>query len=223
MKKLFMAACGLLMGLSAVAQAPAAEKAPALPAWASMISVAGELVKYGYAEQEALPLIQAAEIYTTFNGGASKATAQTVADSNAAAETKGNNPVTFDVNKLLADAAAMAEGNQPLLALIDDIKNSGTRGATKDYEVLTTTVKAHSTDVYKVQFRGGETAIVVVSGDGDTDLDLMVYNPSGDLVASDTDSTDDCVVSWTPSRTQTYTIKVKNYGSVYNRYRMAVN
>ena len=85
------------------------------------------------------------------------------------------------------------------------------------------TVNANSYDSYVITFRGGEQAVVAVSGDGDTDLDLYVYDEYGNLIASDTDYTDDCVVSWFPRWTGKFLIRVRNRGNVYNRYTIATN
>lgn len=84
-------------------------------------------------------------------------------------------------------------------------------------------VEARSTDVYSVVFRGREVARVAVKGDGDTDLDLYVYNSNGDLVAKDDDYTDTCAVRWVPRWTGRYTIRVVNRGNVYNEYVIATN
>ena len=85
-----------------------------------------------------------------------------------------------------------------------------------------TSVKAHTTDVFTVTFRAGERACVIVSGDGDTDLDLFVYDENGNLIASDTDTGDDCVATWNPRWTGKFTIKVKNLGGVYNNYKILI-
>ena len=84
-------------------------------------------------------------------------------------------------------------------------------------------VRANETDVYNLYFRGGEEAIVIVSGDGDTDLDLYVYDENGNLIDSDTDRSDDCIVSWTPKWSGYFKIKIKNLGDVYNRYVLVTN
>ncbi len=84
------------------------------------------------------------------------------------------------------------------------------------------TVLAYSTDVYRVTFYGGEVASVGVVGDGDTDLDLFVYDGYGNRIASDTGPTDNCLVRFVPLVTRTYTIKVVNRGGVRNRYLIAV-
>ena len=84
-------------------------------------------------------------------------------------------------------------------------------------------VQARSTDSYAVIFRQGEIARVALSGDGDTDLDLYVYDESGNLVASDDDELDDCYVSWAPRWTGRFTIKVVNRGYVANDYTILTN
>jgi hypothetical protein len=79
-------------------------------------------------------------------------------------------------------------------------------------------VAAGATDVYTVTFRGGERATVTVRGDGDTDLDLYVYDENGNLIVKDDDHTDNCVVSFTPKWTGPFKIRVVNRGNVYNQY-----
>lgn len=84
-------------------------------------------------------------------------------------------------------------------------------------------VDTNSTDVYRVAFVAGRPACVAVKGDGDTNLDLLVYDENGNLVASDTDASDACLVRWTPKWTGTFVIKVVNLGGVYNCYDLATN
>ena len=79
-------------------------------------------------------------------------------------------------------------------------------------------VQRFATDEYRVTFYGGQTARVSVSGDRDTDLDLYVYDEFGNLIASDTDLSDQCVVGFTPRWTGKFVIRVVNRGGVYNRY-----
>ena len=83
-------------------------------------------------------------------------------------------------------------------------------------------VNSHSTDTYRQEFYAGESVWIYVSGDGDTDLDLYIYDSNGNLVDSDTDYGDDCLCIFTPRRRGTFTIKVKNLGSVYNNYNIRV-
>ena len=76
---------------------------------------------------------------------------------------------------------------------------------------------------FTVTFVGGEAAEVGVKGDGDTDLDLLVFDEFGNKVASDEDNTDRCYVRWVPKWTGKFTIKVVNHGNVYNEFRIATN
>lgn len=196
-----------------------------IPATVEMLQVAGQLLKYGYENKEALPLIQAADIYKSVGIGALEGqtkTQETAEDLQGEAGDK-TSTVTYDIDKILADASEFADDNETYLALINELKQSGTRGATRNYGVHYDTVNASTTDTYTIRFRGGERACVVVSGDGDTDLDVYVYDENGNLVGSDTDYGDDCVVVWNPRWTGPFTIKVKNLGRVYNRYSLAVN
>jgi hypothetical protein len=83
-------------------------------------------------------------------------------------------------------------------------------------------VRAGDTDYFKFNFYRGEMGAVVLKGDGDTDLDVYVYNEYGDLVGKDEDYSDGCVVSWYVYRSASYTVKVVNRGSVYNDYSICI-
>ena len=83
-------------------------------------------------------------------------------------------------------------------------------------------VAAYGRNVFRVSFYGGELAGVRVIGDHDTDLDLYVYDEDGNLVASDSDYTDDCIAAWLPVWTGTFKIVVVNRGPVYNEYSIMV-
>ena len=64
---------------------------------------------------------------------------------------------------------------------------------------------------------------VAVVGDGDTDLDLYIYDSNGNLIEKDDDYTDTCYCSWTPKWTGAFTIKIKNRGGVCNYYTLYTN
>lgn len=190
---------------------------------ADLLSTAGKLVKYGYQTKTAMPLIQAVEIYNRVGATAEAETKQKTSVSDAVVESNAPKPseVSYDPAKLLADATTYADGDKNLLALIKAAGDTRGRvgGAVTHYD----RVSANSTDTYNIQFRGGEYAMIIVSGDGDTDLDLYVYDSYGNLVASDSDYSDDCVVSFTPRYTSTFRVKIVNRGRVYNNYVLVTN
>jgi hypothetical protein len=81
-------------------------------------------------------------------------------------------------------------------------------------------VSAHTMDIWRVQTFG--TFRVVVDGDGDTDLDVFVYDAvTGELLGLDDDATDYCIVSgYAPSGR--IRVEVHNLGRVYNEYEITV-
>lgn len=83
-------------------------------------------------------------------------------------------------------------------------------------------VSARTADIYRVACWGNEQVRIVVRGDGDTDLDLYVYDASGNLLAWDNDGTDLCIVRFTPSNAGEYILRVVNLGWVYNEYLLTV-
>jgi hypothetical protein len=76
---------------------------------------------------------------------------------------------------------------------------------------------------YTITFRGGEVARIAVIGDGDTDLDLYVFDENGNEIAMDTEGTDTCLAQWTPWRTGRFLVRIANLGYVYNRYLLMTN
>lgn len=189
----------------------------------SSLKLANDLIRYGYAQQNALPLIQALEIMAgtpTQELDSGKEESATTATS--AKEEK----VSFDFAKVLADAKEFADGNEHLLALISKVeatKAEANRGAVGGPRRNIDVVYGNSTDTYKINFVAGYLAEIAVSGDGDTDLDLYVYDGNGNLIERDEDYSDDCYVSWIPRWTGRFIIKVVNRGPVANRYVIMTN
>lgn len=225
-KKLFIAVA-MVLSTAAYAQEPAGPAATTdskeHSETAELLSTAGKLVKYGYQTKTAMPLIQAVEIYNRLGVTNETEAKQKTSVSDAITEDASQKAtsVSFDVNQLIADATKYADGDKNLLALIKSAGNTRGRvgGAIRHYDA----VNAGATDTYNIRFRGGELAMIVVSGDGDTDLDLYVYDENGNFIASDTDYSDDCVVTFTPRWTGYFIVKIKNRGRVYNRYCIATN
>ena len=218
--KQFILGAMMLMSTTAFAQQqPAAETLDnTVPQQARLFVMDSELVRYGYAQKSALPLIQAVQIYkdlgvTDATTGEQKAQSGTAVTSTLV---KGD-AIQFDETKLLADATTFADGDKTLLALIKDTQKTS-RGIVGPIRRRTDRVLAGYTDTWTFTFTGGKEAYVIVSGDGDTDLDLYIYDENGNLIDSDTDETDDCICTFTPRWTGKFYIKIKNRGRVYNNY-----
>lgn len=223
MRKIVVVVMAMFAGISMYAQTPEAkdELKGEISAPLSSLRLANDLIRYGYAQQKALPLIQALEIMAEtptqgLHGEKEK---------NGDVATK-EEAVSFDYAKVLADAKDFAEGNETMLSLIASIeaaKDGANRGAVNGPGKTVDVVSANGTDNYQISFVAGYLAEIVVSGDGDTDLDLYVYDSNGHLIAKDDDYTDDCYVNWVPAWTGRFIVKVVNRGRVANRYILLTN
>ncbi|MCL2651272.1 MAG: hypothetical protein FWD60_09660 [Candidatus Azobacteroides sp.] len=185
------------------------------------IILAGQLAKYGYENNSASALIQAAELYLSVGLTEFKPDSVMIGKGE---ETTKDEYVSHDPQKILADAKTLADGDQVLLSMIDKVAKAKTsRGAVGGPKYGEYKVFANSYNLFNVKFWANERATVVVTGDGDTDLDLYVYDENGNLIAKDEDYSDDCVVNFVPRWTGLYVIKILNRGNVYNRYAVGTN
>ena len=200
--------------------APASQEVAAL-------RVAMDLAKYGYEVESASALIEAANILASVPTQVFDAEQELrEATDNEAEKTE---KAQLSVESLLADAREMAFENTLLLSMADNVaakaaaQTEGTRGAVGGPRTGYGRVYARDYSYYSVKFWANEIAEILVSGDGDTDLDLYVYDENGNLIASDTDYTDDCYVRFVPRWTGTFAVKIVNRGPVYNNYVIATN
>lgn len=200
--------------------APASEQVSAL-------RTALDLAKYGYATESASALIEAANILASVPTQTLEADIEK-GNENANETDKADKPQITPA-QLIADAREFAFEDATLLAMADKVQTrlnadiEGTRGAVGGPKYAYGTVYAHSYTYYDAKFWANEIAEVVVSGDGDTDLDLYVYDENGNLITSDTDYTDDCYVRFYPRWTGRFRIKIVNRGGVYNNYAIVTN
>jgi hypothetical protein len=85
------------------------------------------------------------------------------------------------------------------------------------------TVQSFSSVTFKVAFTPDEKAVVVVQGDGDTTLAVVILDHKGRRVAASTKNVDKHTLRWTPDSDERYQIKVYNRGGVPNRFQLRSN
>lgn len=161
-----------------------------------------------------------------------------VASAEGGAEKSDGAALGLDEESLLAylgEATVWAEGDEVALAQLESkgdevsalagVATMGHQNASGRSAPIrhVSRVDTGKRNVYRLTFQGGRVARLLVLGDGDTDLDLRVYDQNGNLVASDLDFTDQCVVEFTPRWTGEFTVEIRNLGNVYNRYTMLSN
>lgn len=221
MKKLILSCLVMFSTLAMAQEVPTKEPMQGNPSKEMEAHrLANQLVRYGYSQQQALPLINALQIM-------SESQTQTFTGEKVEGEsTTKESALSFDAKKIIEDARDFADGDENLLAMITKIENessAGHRGAVGGPCRQVETLYANRYITYNCSFVANRTAEIAVSGDGDTDLDLYVYDSNGNLIASDTDYSDDCYVRWTPRWTGRYVIKVVNNGGVANRFVLLTN
>jgi hypothetical protein len=84
--------------------------------------------------------------------------------------------------------------------------------------------------VLKIVFKAKQLAEFVLIGDGDSDVDVIVKDSKGKVVAKDVDppaseggGSDLCVCRWTPEREEEFTIIIINNDPVTNVVQCACN
>ena len=118
--------------------------------------------------------------------------------------------ITGSVTFASANAASMANGKA--------VK----AGESTNSTARLFTVSANTTRYHTYNLSKGECAQIVLDGDGDTDLDLYVYDSAGRLIESSTGYSDYEVLNITAYSNTTMTVKVVNRGSLYNQYDLSV-
>jgi hypothetical protein len=221
----------LLCALSvmAFAQAPdqSDQERPANPDFINL-NMGYQLAKYGYEMQSPVASMEAARIISQVQ------TQELKEQPTERGDTVDDNEVkftyfTYDPWEILADAKMFALGDSALLVMIDrieeEMKNQdiANRGKESGPACETSTVAAHSYVIYTVSFPAGKLAEVFVVGDGDTDLEVYIYDQNDNLIVSDHDHIETPYLSWVPQGTAPFKIKIVNLGDVFNRYRICVN
>ena len=176
------------------------------------------LARYGDANKDPLALIEAARIVKDAGATTDSKAKQTAGKPGDAK----NKPDTMSVASLVERAKALAGGRADLIALADDVSKSSSRGGVNGPGYRQTVVRSRAYDDFIVTFRGGEPARVAVRGDGDSDLDLYVYDENGNLICKDDDPSDGMYCAWNPRWTGPFRIRILNRG-VANEYRIAHN
>lgn len=191
----------------------------------SQVALANSLIQYGRASKSATALIAAAQILgeNRMAAAGDKPSAKTPGDG-AATGRKGR-VMSNDPAALLAEAKAMSGNDPGIVALADKTARTlgRTRGRIGGASLHSDRVAAHSTDTWTIRFESGVQAEVGLKGDGTTDVDIHVYDSSGNLVAYDDDNGDVCLAKWVPTYSGEYSVHVINRDGVYNDYTLVTN
>lgn len=124
---------------------------------------------------------------------------------------------------MIERAKQYAGDRKDLLAQADDVAQAASRGRVEGPFRGSTVVRGGQTDVINVTLQGGEQALIAISGDGDSDLDLYVLDENGNQVCRSTSTGDDEYCRFTPRWTGKFIVRVKNNGKIDNKYQLLFN
>jgi hypothetical protein len=212
------ALAGLLLGLHCLA-APAADPAGAAQAMADA-ALAERLTSLALQQRDPLLLAMAARLQWRSAGRPTERRSQTPVrrpDPDAVVR-HPRHPMA-----LLALARSLARGRTELLALLDDVAQERPRGVEDGPRSQRVVAPPLAKQVYPEVFRPGEPARVLIAGDGQSNLDLYVFDEQGRrLCASEElDDVEEC--QWQPQQGRRFLIHVVNRGRTENQYHLRSN
>jgi hypothetical protein len=194
-------------------------KAPATDEPIARLQMAADLLAVGRSSKDPLALIVAARIMKTLGGAEIDLKPQT--KDAAANAPKPGRPIMPET--ILIEARDLAKGDKITNLLIDETAGMGVTNAPGRPKTHQDTVQPGATDVYNVVFNAGQLAEAGIAGDGESDLDLFVYDENDHLVCRSTASTDREYCRWWPRWTGPFRIEIQNLGAAANLYRLATN
>lgn len=188
---------------------------------AKTYAMARDLIEYGRKNNDALALIVAAQMRQSV--GLTEVDRKPTTEEGGGSADADDTP-ELTVEAILDEAKTMSGDDEMIVGLADDVMASATKGRTVGPGYNVVTLPGQAVDSYAgVSFDGGRYAEVYTEGSGRTNLDLYIYDENGNLVCSDTDSSDIAYCGWTPRWTGGFTIKVINRGNSSNRYALITN
>jgi hypothetical protein len=130
----------------------------------------------------------------------------------------------LDWSKMLDVAQDFASGDNSMLGLIEDVRAENSKGVIDGPLYSIIKIKSGGNDTYKsLPFEGGKYAEIYIEGNGNSDLNLFVYDDQNRLVCSDTDASDIAYCGWRPVSSAPFSVTVKNKGGSSNQYSLITN
>lgn len=206
-RPLALTACLLLAITAAQAQAPSPVQTAALSA---------RLFDVAQAQADPVLMLAAARLRKQINPAEDAARQATGGEAGEGA------PLTWQ--EMAAAAEALAEGDDTVLGLIEDLRAETTKGVVSGPVYNIGQIGAGRSDTYpRVDFKGGEYAEVYIEAKSSVDLNLTITDAQGRLVCADTDPSHIAYCGWRPDTTGAFTLRVDNRSGQSTRYALMTN
>jgi len=199
---------------SATAERPQAGQQPQ-----DQILVAQELYQLGVAERDPVLVIAAARIMARV--GSSEVTRESTTDAPATATA----PTTRvpDLAMAIDTARQLAQGNTQLLAMVDGLGTQAQRGRVAGPGFVNNWVAPGFQRDFTINFQGREYAQVWLAGDGNSLLNLQVFDENGNHLCTARRAGDRQSCGWTPVWTGSFRVRIVNVGGTPSNFRMSTN
>ncbi|MBU1346844.1 MAG: hypothetical protein KKA16_07815 [Alphaproteobacteria bacterium] len=135
-------------------------------------------------------------------------------DSTAEGSATGSPPTAA---ALFDEAVELAEGDPAIIERVSAARSQASRGLVGGAVSWVRDISARSSVSYQMTPRGGYVWNVVAAGDGDTDVDMDVFDQNGNLVCRDIRVSSRASCSLTPAWTGPFTVRISNLGGVWTR------
>lgn len=202
----------------ATAKAKPAANADAI----QQIHLAYSLIEYGRKNNAPEALITAARILGSQGTTELKQKPKQDKPADAPKAEKNEKPAPDNSPKALLEEAKKLSKNDPAVVTLANSVEL-TRGVSGGAQFQLNALSPRATAHYRFTFKGGEFALVTVAGDGDTRLDLNIFDENNQLVTSRAGPGDKRLATWVPNRTGVFTIQIVNQGTRWNWYALATN
>lgn len=172
------------------------------------------LAAWAREQQDAEAMLVAARMLATVGtlgeGEEPEATASSMA-SGSATGTAPTSAALFD------EAVELAEGDPVVVERITAARSSASRGLVGGAGSWVRDIAARSSVSYQMRAQGGYLWNVIAAGDGDTDVDMEVFDQNGNLICRDIAPYTRASCSIIPAWTGTFTVRISNLGNVWTR------
>lgn len=184
-----------------------------------------DLADYARRTRDAAMMIQAAKIYRDIPPAVSTTEGVLEREDGSVVSPKApEDPVpSGSFQSLLGEARRFARGNRELLRQIAEVEASAGRGIINGAVHRYRDVPPRNRWSISVVARGGEVLSLAARGDGRTNVDMFVYDESGQEVCRDTDPDPSPSCRVTPRWTGAFKVRMDNLGYSWTRISFLSN
>lgn len=185
-------------------------------------ALADQVARHADRTRDVLAMLAAARMFAQVGPRSVKVDVKTEGKAKAQDKAGASGSRDSTLTGMLARARQYAGGRHDLNVLVDELAKSATKVRDDGPARFAHRIGENATDVYSVSYRANEPAMVAITGEGVSDLDLSVEDEAGNRICSSDGAGDDELCRWTPRWTATFRIRVRNLGGS-NEYRLWSN